>query len=107
MFAHSTILNAVASVALFTGLAAATPVPGSEHALQDRASSGINIQAACNFFYGNGYTAQTTGGSCDDWACVSGSSSHGLNLNVWCADVYGLQAYASCSNGVYNWKCNY
>lgn len=107
MFVHYTILSGIVSFALLAGPAATIAVPESVYAIQARDTSGIDIQQACNSFYGNAYTAETTGSSCWDWVCVSGGSSRGLNLNVWCADVYGLNSYATCDGGVYNWVCNY
>ncbi|KAK9445277.1 hypothetical protein VB005_00385 [Metarhizium brunneum] len=110
MFAHSPILGAIISLALLAGpsAAAAAAVPDSMPALQPRITSGIDMNAACQWQYGGDYTSGTIGTGCYDWMCwKSGEQSGGLDLNAWCRRQHGPQSYASCSGGRYNWVCNY
>lgn len=103
MFARSIILSTCFAL-LSRAAAVAIEVPS----IVTRDSSGIDIQAACNFEYGNGYTATRTGGSCYDWVCRgSNGQSGGVNLDVWCAAKWGIEAYAECDGGIYDWVCTY
>ncbi|KAG9642416.1 hypothetical protein KCU64_g12164, partial [Aureobasidium melanogenum] len=102
MIANSILFNAIASLALLSGSAAALAMPEQVKDLQARGTRPISVEAACNVFYGTSFSAQTTGNGCNDWVCVRGNERYGLDLNEWCGGKG-----ASCSNGVYSWVCNY
>jgi hypothetical protein len=105
MIAQSIIVSAIASLALLSGSASASAIP--EAGIEARATSGINVDAACKFYHGDSFGAKATGTSCNSWVCAHGSESYGIDLNAWCTQTYGGAAYASCSGGVYNWVCNH
>jgi hypothetical protein len=103
MLFTSTFLSAIA---LLGASATALAMPaGSDNTLEARTDSGIDVQAACSLAYGTSFSAQTTGGGCNDWACVRGNVRYGVDLNQHCRDTWGSGARASCSNGVYSWVC--
>lgn len=107
MLAHSITLSAIASFALLSNFATALALPEEATTLQARATDGINVEAACNIYYGTSFSAKTTGSGCNDWVCVRGDEKHGIDLSQWCRDSWGGGASASCSNGVYSWVCNH
>ncbi len=107
MIAHSIILGAIASFALLSDSATALAMPDSALTLQARTTSGINVEAACNIYYGTSFSAVAAGSGCNDWVCVRGSERYGLDFNQWCRDSWGGNSYATCGGGVYNWVCNY
>jgi hypothetical protein len=42
--------------------------------------------------------------------CVRGNERYGVDLRLWCELSVGdatCHTYASCSNGIYDWRCNY
>lgn len=99
MLVHSAILSATASIALLSGSATAL--------VQARATDGIDVESACNLFYGTSFSAKAIGSGCNDWRCVRGNEAYGLDFNEHCQNVWGGRAYASCSNGVFSWVCNH
>jgi hypothetical protein len=111
MFAPSTVLSAIVGIALLAGPAAAIAVPSADdsasQALQERKwRSNIDMQVACNEQYGGNYPAVTVGSGCDDWKCDVDGKKRGLSVDLYCIKRFGSDAYASCSNGVYNWQCH-
>lgn len=105
MFAHSIVLSVIASIAVLSNSATALAIPEQAKNLEARGITPIGVERACNFFYGTGSSAQTTGNDCNDWVCVRGNERHGLDLNQWCVIQTFGSTGASCSNGVYSWVC--
>lgn len=107
MLNPSLVLSALASVALLSNPATALAIPDSEstETLQARAETGISVQAACNIFYGIGFSAVAEGNGCNDWVCVRGRERYGLDLLKWCQGNYGGHSSAKCPKGVNSWVC--
>lgn len=109
MLAYSTIVNAIATVALLStsATALAVPVLGSPaKALEARAISPISVQDACVAFYGEQVTAQTIGNGCNDWLCLNKSGTRlSVYMDQWCRSSTGRVAHAECRGAVYDWVC--
>lgn len=98
MFASSTILGAIAALALLASPVSATYL------------GGVNMQACCQEQYSNSAEQGIAGGSgCYDWYCYNpntGNDDGGVNVDECCQVTYGNSAaYSGCSGGVYNWAC--
>ena len=70
------------------------------------ASSGININRACELQYGNIYRAVLVANNVYGWRCSGGGNTYGVNLNLECSRYNG-NAYAGYSNynDPYSWRC--
>lgn len=70
----------------------------------------LSVNDACKREHGSGFSAQAVGNGCNDWVCVRGNERYGVDLRLWCELSVGdatCHTYASCSNGIYDWRCNY
>jgi hypothetical protein len=105
MYAHSVIVNAIATIALLSTSATALAVPSPAKALEVRGTYPISVQDACVAFYGNQATAQTIGNGCNDWVCVRNGERLKVYMSGWCSLSLERLSIAQCRGGVYDWVC--
>ncbi|KAK3346067.1 hypothetical protein B0T25DRAFT_633668 [Lasiosphaeria hispida] len=95
----TTILGGmVAGLVLFADLAAARTWAG-----------GVDMQQACNWQAGSGYTAMVAGNNAWSWICFKNEGDWtGVNVDAYCKQRYGNTAYADPQGGgPYDWGCYY
>ncbi|KAF9041625.1 hypothetical protein BJ165DRAFT_1595989 [Panaeolus papilionaceus] len=103
IFNPSTILVALLGAAACLASPAAAP---EEATLAKRVLlSDINVQAACQEQYNNEYVATAIGQGCYDWQCVFKNYKYGVSMDGYCVRHYGSDAYASCSDNFFGWRC--
>ena len=116
MLASKPLVNSTAILLLLlsnsaTSLALPTESADNNKSLLPRTEvTPLSVNDACKREHGSGFSAQAVGNGCNDWVCVSGNERYGVDLRLWCELSVGdatCHTYASCSNGIYDWRCNY
>jgi len=96
MFAPSTLLGVVTSLALLAAPASARTWAGP-----------VDMMVACTQQYGGGWKAIKNGNGGNDWRCVDsqGTQKH-INVDAYCSQTYGNAAYSDPQGGgAYDWGC--
>ncbi|PPR03308.1 hypothetical protein CVT24_012590 [Panaeolus cyanescens] len=69
--------------------------------------SNIDVQAACKQQYTDAYVAITVNNGCGGWKCILNNSQYSVNMDGYCVQRWGGEAYASCGGGtVWDWQCH-
>ena len=68
--------------------------------------SNIDMVELCSEQYDGPYKPVTRGDSCFDWACDVKGRQRGVNVNKYCTDRFGSDAYATCASSLYDWQCH-
>lgn len=110
MFPKPTALFLVGLAIIAGPVTAAPGSAGQALEARDTWKSDINVEDACKQQYGGTgelWVPEVVGkGYCDDWKCRRLGEERGLNMDAYCIRRHGnSNAYATCSNGVYNWAC--
>ncbi|KAI1372030.1 hypothetical protein F4677DRAFT_433795 [Hypoxylon crocopeplum] len=96
MLAPTGILGIVASIAMLAAPASARTWAGP-----------IDMNEACSWQYGGGWSATLDGSGADDWYCVNPAGDRkSINVDAYCSQKYGNAAYADPQGGgAYDWGC--
>ncbi|KAL7786964.1 hypothetical protein V8C37DRAFT_285505 [Trichoderma ceciliae] len=95
MLAPSGIFSVVAGLVLLASPASARIWAGP-----------VDMNEACSFEYGGGWSASLSGSSGNDWSCVNGGTHNPINVDAYCSQKYGNAAYADPQGGgAYDWGC--
>jgi hypothetical protein len=116
MLVSKPVVNSLASLLLLlsnsaTSLALPAESANNDKDLQPETDvTSLSVNDACKYEHGSDFSAQAVGNGCNDWVCVRGNERYGVDLRLWCEMSVGdgtCYTYASCSNGIYDWRCNY
>lgn len=108
-----TIQTLALALTLLTNQATAIAIPSSapetplSPLLETRKwRSNIDMFELCREQYDGPYQPVTRGGSCFDWACDVEGRQRGVNMNKYCTDRFGSDAYATCASNINDWQCH-